>query len=481
MSVATKPAPVASLSPAPAPTAPAGGMVPAPTLAPWPTPRRLRAALAAVSLAASLLFLAAFFGVRQHAHAVKTVGHDAAPSIIAAERIKAALADMDANVANELIAKPGQDKESTEGYEKRRQELSLGLIAAAENITYGDSERVPIQTINFNLGTYESKVAQARLLHGRGGDSAVLTTYSDASRLMQNTILPAADALEKANNDALEQTYSRQAVLSSATTTLIWVVGLLLLAALVATQVFLSRRTHRVFSLPLLAATALAVLFLLFTTARLGAASRDLKAAKEDAFDSVYALWHARAVAYNANADESRWLIDRAHARDYETDFHQAADKVAALPPGYSYEMTVSECQTGDVKNVPNTFTGFLATELRNITFPGEKDAAVQTLSAWGKYVGIDGQIRALQNGGQHGDAVALCTGGGPDQSNGAYQTFDDALGRTLAINQSEFDKDVIQSAADLALLPVLAPLAMLAVALLAWMGIHARLREYSA
>jgi len=479
MSVATQPAPVAPAPLAPTPTVSVDGMVPAPTLVPWPTPRRLRAALAAVCLAAFLLFLAAFVGARQHAGAVNTVGYDAAPSIVAAERIKAALADMDANVANELIAKPGQGKESRDGYDKRRKELGLGLIAAAENITYGESERAPIQTINFNLGTYESEVAEARLLHGRGGDAAVLTTYSDANRLMQNTILPAADALDKANDDVLEHTYSQQVVLSGATGTLVWVAGLLLLAALVVTQVFLSRRTNRVFSLPLLAATALTVLFLLFTSAKLGAASRDLKAAKQDAFDSVYALWHARAVAYNANADESRWLIDRAHAQDYQNDFASEAGKIAALPPGMDSAAVAAECRTGSVKNVPNSFTGFLANELRNITFPGEQEAATQALTAWGKYVGIDGQIRALQNGGRHGDAVTLCTGTGPDQSNGAYQAFDDALGRTLAINQSEFDKDVAQGTSDLAALPVLAPLAMLAVALLAWLGIHARLREY--
>ena len=142
-----------------------------------------------------------FVGTRQHYDAVKTIGRDAAPSIVSAERIKAALADMDANVANELIAKPGQDQESTQAYEKRRQELSLSLIAAAENITYGESERKPIQTMSYSLGTYEAEVAQARLLHGRGGDTAVLTTYRQANDLMQGTILPAADTLDKVNDD----------------------------------------------------------------------------------------------------------------------------------------------------------------------------------------------------------------------------------------------------------------------------------------
>ena len=35
-----------------------------------------------------------------------------------------------------------------------------------------------------------------------------------------------------------------------------------------------------------------------------------LRVAKKDAFDSVLALTQARAVSYDANADESRYLID---------------------------------------------------------------------------------------------------------------------------------------------------------------------------
>ena len=71
---------------------------------------------------------------------------------------------------------------------------------------------------------------------------------------------------------------------------------------------------------------------------------------------------------------------------------------------------------------------------------------------------------------------MTLCTGSDPDQSNGAYQAFDVALGRTLDINEKELAKDVAQGFADLGALPFLAPLALLVVALLAWLGIHPRL-----
>ena len=42
---------------------------------------------------------------------------------------------------------------------------------------------------------------------------------------------------------------------------------------------------------------------------RIGDAREDLRVAKEDAFDSIHALWQARAVAYDANGDETRYLL----------------------------------------------------------------------------------------------------------------------------------------------------------------------------
>ncbi len=49
----------------------------------------------------AMLLFAAITGVQVHRDAMKTVGKDTAPSIIAAQHIKTSMADMDANVANE--------------------------------------------------------------------------------------------------------------------------------------------------------------------------------------------------------------------------------------------------------------------------------------------------------------------------------------------------------------------------------------------
>ncbi len=66
-------------------------------------------------------------------------GHDAgrrdtAPSIIKAQEIKSALADMDADAANELL--DPKDSRAVQRFEPHRVEASDGMIEAAHNITY---------------------------------------------------------------------------------------------------------------------------------------------------------------------------------------------------------------------------------------------------------------------------------------------------------------------------------------------------------
>ncbi len=76
----------------------------------------------------AMLLFAAITGVQVHRDAMKTVGKDTAPSIIAAQKIKTSMADMDASVANELLGKPGEMEEQIKDYEKRRVEASKALI-----------------------------------------------------------------------------------------------------------------------------------------------------------------------------------------------------------------------------------------------------------------------------------------------------------------------------------------------------------------
>ena len=125
--------------------------------------------------------------------------------------------------------------------------------------------------------------------------------------------------------------------------------------------------------------------------------------------------------------------------------------------------------------------TGFLAEELRNITFAGERGAAVKTVEWWSKYMQIDGRIRALERAGQHDQAILLCLGEGADQSNWAFNGFINALDATLEINQKEFDKASQRGFEALSGFEVIAPILGLLAALACLFGVLPRIREYSA
>jgi hypothetical protein len=441
----------------------------------WNTPKILKASRAALLTFDALLLIAAIAGASIHRSAMKTVGKDSAPSIIAAQHIKSALADMDADAVNELLGASGKMPEAVKAYESRRVEAAKALIAAAENITYGESERTPIQALQVGMGTYERLIQRARDLHERA-DADFITAYREAAKLMDATLLPAADALDKANNQVLESAYESQSGKSSAARGLLMFTGLLALSALVAVQMFLTKRTKRTFNILLIAATLLAAASLEYTVSAMGTEQRQLKVAKEDAFTSIHALWRARAVSYSANSDESRYLLDQPHAAEHERNFFTKSALLATLPPG----MRLPDIASAETKGIHvEGFTGFLADELNNITFAGEREAAIDTLLRYEEYLAVDKQIRQLERSGKHREAIELCIGTQPGQSDWAFDRFDKALGATLDINQRAFDEAVNQGLSALDGLEIKASVLAALIAVCIFLGLAARIREY--
>jgi hypothetical protein len=80
-----------------------------------------------------------------------------------------------------------------------------------------------------------------------------------------------------------------------------------------------------------------------------------------------------------------------------------------------------------------------LADELANITYEGEEALARATLKGWLEYIRIDGQIRMLEASGRHDEAVALCIGTQPNQSDWAFARFMKDLQATLTLNEDHF------------------------------------------
>ncbi len=395
----------------------------------------------------ALLLIASIAGALVHRGAMQTIGKDAAPSIIAAQQIKTSLADMDADIANLMLG----TKSAADDYELQRTKASRALIEAAKNITYGTAEQMPIEAIQVGMGTYEAKVQQARDLYDRG-DAGFVAAYRSAADVMDNDLLPQADKLDEANNTELQRTYSDQSGKSIASMVLMLLTGAALIVALLAMQNYLNSKMRRILNPLLMLSTLVALGFILYTLGALASERRDLKVAKEDAFESIHALWYAKALGYSANTDESRYLLDTRHAQEHEQRFKQKSDTLK---------------------------TRYLAKELDNITFEGEKDAATDAVRFFGTYLGVDSRIRDLETHGKHAEAIALCIGNNPDQSNWAFDQFDRAVDKTLRINQDAFDAAVQDGLSTLSHFEIKAAAVAVIIALLAFFGLFKRIEEY--
>lgn len=438
----------------------------------WTTPGLLWRSLWALWICDGLLLASLVYAGRVHSSTLKTIGIDSAPSIIAAQQIKSSLADMNADAIDGLLAEPGAAGASMQAFNEQRQQVATALIAAAQNITFGDAERLPILQIQLSLGRYEALIQQARDQRAQH-NPAFVATYNEAADLLDSKILTAADALDSANLGELERTYKAQRYSSGNARNLLVGTSAAMLLVLALVQSFLLERTHRIINIPLFLASILLLSYSSYAVYDVHSASNNLKRAKEDAFTSIHALWRARAVAYEAKSDQRRLLLDPKNAAQRTTDFTRHRDEVAKLA-GQTYD------QVANATDTPAGLSGYLADELNNITFPGEGNAAMETLRDFARYVVLDGQIRTLESQGKHRDAIALCTGTAPGQSDWAFDRFSDALQRTLKINQDAFDGSVKAGFGLLRNFDAKAALVAAALALLCLLGVLQRTREYS-
>lgn len=460
----------------------------------WTTPRLVRG-LTTLSLAALIGLGAAATTVLGGARdGTDTIGHRAAPQATRAADLYFALSDMDAQAANLLLVGADPDytalrKQTLDTYEQRRAQADGDLQQAAQAAAADPAGQSAVQQVLGRLGSYEALVARAQLLEEQAKapagqpSPAALDAYRQATDLLRQQLLPAADQVTAANEATVEQVYTeRRDALGSGWWWLL-AVGLLALAALLGLQRVLAVRYHRVVNPALAAVTLLTGVVLAMGLHLVSRADDHLVTAKSNAYDSVIALSRARAVAFDLNADESRYLTDPSRAVAYEQSFLDKTQAIARLDGAtladYNAQLAAAAARhRADHAAVP--FGGYLGTELHNITFPGEQDAAERVLAAFQQYQQDDRKIRALRDEGRLKEAVTLNTGLSQGQSNYDFDRLSTAIGDTIAVNAEAMDSAVAATDGDLdASTAALAAGALAAALALTALGVRPRLREY--
>ncbi|WP_406186346.1 hypothetical protein [Streptomyces sp. NBC_01006] len=200
------------------------------------------------------------------------------------------------------------------------------------------------------------------------------------------------------------------------------------------------------------------------------------------AFDSVVALSRSKAIGYDANADESRYLLDPGRRPAYERSFLDKSQQLYGIAGAglATYDRRLDETWgTYRKANGDKQFTGEYRRELDNITFVGERDAAEKTVAAYAVYQRDDRTFRRLVTEGKTQEATVFCVGWAPDTSNAHFGEWMKALDRVTAINQRHFDRAVNEGRGALTTLAPAAGAAMLLVAGLTALGLRPRLAEF--
>ena len=439
------------------------------------TPQLLRGGWYTTWGVSLLLLIVSIYGVQAQRQAIKTVGRDAAPSILTAQQLQDSFADMDASLANELLLKPGENQQALADFEKNRKKIADRLVAAARNITYPEEEGI-VQSLQLNGSAYLLKLQSARDTHKRGDTIGTLNIYRSAATLIDRQIIPQAEQLSRVNAQELEKTYANQSFMNGGIALLITIVGLVQIVILVMIQIFLYRRMRRMLNLPLLGATAIAIIFLAYTLSSFVSATNNLKVAKADAFDSLRALRQMRSLSYKANADESRYLLDRSNAIVHEQSFNDKITKILTIPANQSLDSILANVQQ---KKPTPELTGLFAGALNNITFKGERELAIDTLKLFKEYLAIDKQIRQLSSSGKIAEAIALCIGTKPGESNWAFDRYKNKHTELMNLNKKEFEDNIKLGAQHLDNYEIIAAVALASIASLTLFGLRRRLMEY--
>jgi CHASE3 domain sensor protein len=414
------------------------------------------AALGAVVIAVVLASVAG--GMRD---GLTVIGQRTAPQVAAGEDLYFALSDMDAQLANLLLT--GADPRlgrlhafAVDDYEKDRARAGADLQQVTT--VAGDDATVQgtVREVLDEFGRYQSLAARAMQLVDREGAGPASQDVVDLARQATVVLHAAVDSVRKlavVNGKLLDQSYrDRQASTAAARQWLVGI-GIVFLASLVGLQVVLRLRMRRRLNPAVAVATLLAGWLVFGGITQMNRQSDQLRSAKEDAFDSLMVLRQARAVSYDANADESRYLLDPGWAARYEQDFF---DKSTALADVGASGLSEYDERLGVLLNVYRgnrsdlRIDGLFGAELNNITFPGERSAAEQVMLTYQRYQEDDGPIRQLVADGKLHEAIVFCLEPYADSSNYRFSRYDKALTHLIDINQRAFDSAIAAGTAEL-------------------------------
>lgn len=354
------------------------------------TPGKLRAA-ALVGVIVCLVFAALGGNAFRARGAALDQATEAAAQLVRVQQVAIDVASADALVTNAFLLGAGEPAGTVQDYQAAIDKASRGIAQAAQ-AEPGDA--AALGAANSALSRYTAAVAAARANNRQGFQvgsgylrqaSNLLRTPTAKQPAVLPTLAAVADADSKRVDDALDA--ARNATIE------LFVAGVVVLAGLLAVQLWLARRTRRILNIPItVGSVAVLVCFVIGLVVLLTGQSAANRV-RDTHYAATRALSQARIDAFDARANEGLTLVYQGSGADFEKAYQKR-----------------------------------IATARANVdaaTAAGAANAGGPQLTA---YDTAHRQVRALDDKGDWTGAVKQATG--PSQT--AFTAFDSVSGAAL-------------------------------------------------
>jgi hypothetical protein len=418
------------------------------------TPGRLRLASFAIIAAVVIMWVAGATTVAARQSATRQVGLESEPLLVGAQSIYASMADADATAANAFLTGGLEPASLGARYDADIKQASDRLADVTRQVGSASDATTAVRTMTDQLPVYAGLVEAARA-NNRQGFPVGAAYLREASTLMRSQILVAADQLYQLESRRLDSSYRSGA--SNADLIAILVGGLLAIVILIATQLYLLRRTNRVFNVALLVATALTIVLIVWVSGIFVVEHHHLAQARRAGSDPVKTMAQARILALKAQSDESLTLIARGNGQKYSTDFDAIVTQLGGKDGNAGLLAQASQESAGaqhaiDVSDVVASYKAYLNAHQR---------------------------VRAAADSGKFSDAVTLATGTAAGDEGPIFTQLDNAMNTAINNSQQQFVRQASAARNTFGLITLGLIVLAVAIGLLALLGTQQRINDY--
>ncbi|GLY30015.1 hypothetical protein [Kineosporia sp. NBRC 101731] len=354
---------------------------------------------------------------------------------------RTALVIADTDAGNDLLtgADPGQFSYRLFAYDA--QPAFLGLVTAART----DEDAASLATANKYLTRYVMQVAAARTLAQDGRRDEAAGALAEASQVLHTQVLPRLAQVQQAGRERLADDGS-----AADTAPVITVLaGILAVLVIIAVHLWLTRRTRRLLNLGLLTGVVVLVLVTVAGVAVVVASRQQVSQVQDHALRIADAVVEARFSAFDARSSEARAALDGSTVDGEQAWQASYQDALARLRTAAAGE---PQAVRDDVANVTGKLSYYGGVHERLLARAVEGD---------------DAFVRRSASNPAPGGAV------------GAFEAFDAYSGALLARQVQTADDAWESAGANLRLVGWITLVVGLLAAVLGWVGIAARRREY--